>query len=84
MRKKPPKSKLRATVVLMRRRLAVDERGATAIEYALVASGIGVAIAATVVEPRFGHPRPLRQRRGAVLNALGRFSGPPSRRPKFR
>jgi pilus assembly protein Flp/PilA len=30
-------------------RFLVDEGGATAIEYALVASGIGVAIAATVV-----------------------------------
>jgi pilus assembly protein Flp/PilA len=48
MRKKPTKSNLRTTVALMRRRLADDERGATAIEYALVASGIGVAIAATV------------------------------------
>ena len=30
-------------------RFARDERGATAIEYALVASGIAVAIASTVV-----------------------------------
>jgi pilus assembly protein Flp/PilA len=30
------------------RRLLVDERGATAIEYALVAGGIACAIAATV------------------------------------
>jgi len=29
-------------------RLAADERGATAIEYALIASGVGAAIAATV------------------------------------
>jgi pilus assembly protein Flp/PilA len=28
--------------------LAKDDRGATAIEYALIASGVGVAIAATV------------------------------------
>jgi pilus assembly protein Flp/PilA len=48
MRKKPPKSNLRATVALLRRRLGDDEQGATAIEYALVAAGIGVAIAATV------------------------------------
>ncbi len=48
MRKKPTKSNLRATVALMRRRLADDEQGATAIEYALVASGIAVAIAAAV------------------------------------
>ncbi len=46
MRKRPTKSNLRATVALMRRRLAADERGATAIEYALVAAGIGIAIAA--------------------------------------
>ena len=48
MRKKPTKSNLRATVALLRRRLADDEQGATAIEYALVAAGIGVAVAATV------------------------------------
>jgi pilus assembly protein Flp/PilA len=48
MRKKPTKSNLRATVALIRRRLVADEQGATAIEYALVASGIGVAIAAAV------------------------------------
>jgi pilus assembly protein Flp/PilA len=47
MRKKPTKSNLRATVAVMRRRLA-DDKGATAIEYALVAAGIGVAVAATV------------------------------------
>jgi pilus assembly protein Flp/PilA len=32
----------------MRQRLAKDEEGATAIEYALIASGIGAAIASTV------------------------------------
>ena len=48
MRKKPIKSNLRANVALLRRRLAADEQGGTAIEYALVASGIGVAIAAAV------------------------------------
>jgi pilus assembly protein Flp/PilA len=47
MRKKPIKSNLRATVAVLRRRLA-DDKGATAIEYALVAAGIGVAVAATV------------------------------------
>jgi pilus assembly protein Flp/PilA len=31
------------------RRFLHDERGATAIEYALIASGIAVAIAATIV-----------------------------------
>ena len=30
-------------------RFARDERAATAIEYAMIASGIGVAIAATIV-----------------------------------
>lgn len=30
------------------RRCATDESGATAIEYALVASGVGAAVAATV------------------------------------
>jgi len=32
------------------RRLLADESGATAIEYALVASGVGAAIAATVYQ----------------------------------
>ncbi|HZN28046.1 MAG TPA: Flp family type IVb pilin [Xanthobacteraceae bacterium] len=35
-------------MAIMRRRLADDERGATAIEYAMIAAGIGVAIAAAV------------------------------------
>ena len=43
-----PRTALRATMALMRGRLAADENGATAIEYALIAAGIGVAIAATV------------------------------------
>jgi pilus assembly protein Flp/PilA len=42
------KTKLRLTMAIMRQRLAADERGATAIEYAMIAAGIGVAIAATV------------------------------------
>ncbi len=41
-------STLRPTLALMRQRLAKDEEGATAIEYAIIASGIGVAVAATV------------------------------------
>lgn len=41
-------SKLRSTMALMRQRLAQDEDGATAIEYALIASGVGAAVAATV------------------------------------
>lgn len=49
MRKKLPKSNLGATVVALRKRLVHDEQGATAIEYALIASGVGVAIAATVM-----------------------------------
>jgi pilus assembly protein Flp/PilA len=42
------KTKLRDTITLMRRRLAGNEQGATAIEYALIAAGIGAAVAATV------------------------------------
>ena len=42
------KTKLSLTMAIMRQRLADDERGATAIEYAMIAAGIGVAIAATV------------------------------------
>ena len=42
------KTKLRDTIALMRRRLAGNEQGATAIEYALIAAGIGATIAATV------------------------------------
>jgi pilus assembly protein Flp/PilA len=41
-------SKLRSIVALLRARMAADEGGATAIEYALIASGIGAAVAATV------------------------------------
>ena len=42
------KTKLSLTMAIMRQRLADDERGATAIEYSMIAAGIGVAIAATV------------------------------------
>jgi Flp pilus assembly pilin Flp len=42
------KSTLQATLALLRRRLTDDEEGATAIEYAIVASGIGVVVATTV------------------------------------
>jgi pilus assembly protein Flp/PilA len=48
MRTKLPKSGLWADVALLRRRVVDDERGATAIEYAIVAAGIAVAIAAAV------------------------------------
>jgi Flp pilus assembly pilin Flp len=41
-------SKLSSTLALLRARIATDEHGATAIEYALVASGVGAAVAATV------------------------------------
>jgi pilus assembly protein Flp/PilA len=42
------KSQLRPIIALLRERLAADEKGATAIEYALIASGVGAAVAATV------------------------------------
>jgi Flp pilus assembly pilin Flp len=44
----PKKSQLRPIMALLRARLAADEQGATAIEYALIASGVGAAVAATV------------------------------------
>jgi Flp pilus assembly pilin Flp len=47
-RKPPTKSKLRSTIALLRARLVAAEEGATAIEYALMASGIGLAVATTV------------------------------------
>jgi Flp pilus assembly pilin Flp len=42
------KSQLRPIMSLLRERLASNEQGATAIEYALIASGVGAAVAATV------------------------------------
>jgi len=42
------RSKLRPMLTRLAARLATEEGGATAIEYALMASGIGAAIAATV------------------------------------
>jgi pilus assembly protein Flp/PilA len=42
------KTKLPTTIDLMRQFLTGDERGATAIEYALIACGVGAAIASTV------------------------------------
>jgi Flp pilus assembly pilin Flp len=42
------KSQLALTMNVLRARIAEDERGATAIEYALLASGIGAAVAITV------------------------------------
>ncbi|HWL31507.1 MAG TPA: Flp family type IVb pilin [Xanthobacteraceae bacterium] len=44
----PPFHILRAEVARTLARFCSDERGATAIEYALIASGVSVAIAATV------------------------------------
>ncbi|MFL6799105.1 MAG: Flp family type IVb pilin [Xanthobacteraceae bacterium] len=42
------KSRLHAIMTILRVQAAADERGATAIEYALIAAGVGVAVAATV------------------------------------
>ena len=50
MPKKPKKTSLRSTLTLMRKALPRDEQGATAIEYAMIAAGIGVAIVAAVTK----------------------------------
>ena len=39
---------LGSMLALLRRRAAGDEQGATAIEYAMIAAGIGAAVASTV------------------------------------
>jgi Flp pilus assembly pilin Flp len=39
---------LGAMLALLRRRAAGNEQGATAIEYAMIAAGIGAAVATTV------------------------------------
>ena len=39
---------LGSMLALLRRRAAGDEQGATAIEYAMVAAGVGLAVATTV------------------------------------
>jgi pilus assembly protein Flp/PilA len=44
----PAREQLRLALALLRARVVRDEAGATAIEYALIASGIGAALAATV------------------------------------
>jgi Flp pilus assembly pilin Flp len=44
----PNKVTLRSTVTLMRGFLLTDERGASSIEYAIIAAGIGATIAVTV------------------------------------
>ena len=43
-RRMPSKTKLSSTLALLRARLVTEEEGATAIEYALMASGIGTAV----------------------------------------
>jgi pilus assembly protein Flp/PilA len=49
MPKKPARrSNLRPMLKLLRSRIATDQEGATAIEYALIACGIGAAVAATI------------------------------------
>ena len=39
---------LGSMLALLRRRVAGNEQGATAIEYAMIASGVGAAVAAAV------------------------------------
>ena len=41
-------STLGSVLALLRRRVTGDEQGATAIEYAMIASGVGAAVAAAV------------------------------------
>jgi Flp pilus assembly pilin Flp len=41
-------STLGSVLALLRRRVTGDEQGATAIEYALIAAGVGAAVSATV------------------------------------
>jgi Flp pilus assembly pilin Flp len=41
-------STLRSRIAMLSRRAAADEQGGTAITYALIAAGIGAAVAATV------------------------------------
>jgi len=44
----PTPDSMRSQVSMLSERAAGDEEGGTAIEYALIASGIGAAVAATV------------------------------------
>ena len=46
--RKTRRSTLPLHLLMLRKRMATDQEGATAIEYALMASGIGAAVAATV------------------------------------
>ncbi len=48
MLKAKPERTLKSHVETLTRRAAGDEQGGTAIEYALIAAGIGAAVAATV------------------------------------
>jgi len=41
-------TRLASVLALLRQRAAGDEHGATAIEYAMVAAGVGLAVATTV------------------------------------
>ena len=44
----PKTTKLASALALLRRRATGDEHGATAIEYAMIAAGVGLAVATTV------------------------------------
>jgi Flp pilus assembly pilin Flp len=44
----PRTAGVRIYLATLGRRAAADQRGATAVEYALIAAGIGAAVAATV------------------------------------
>jgi len=44
----PRTAGVRTHLATLGRRAAADQRGATAVEYALIAAGIGAAVAATV------------------------------------
>jgi len=46
--RKERRSTLPLHLSMLRKRMAKDQEGATAIEYALIASGVGAAVAATV------------------------------------
>jgi Flp pilus assembly pilin Flp len=48
MLKAEPESPQQSHAETLRRRVAGNEEGGTAIEYALIAAGIGAAVAATV------------------------------------
>jgi Flp pilus assembly pilin Flp len=70
----PKESQLRPIMALLRARLAADEQGATAIEYALIASGVGAAVAATVYNlvVRFHVSNPIKRLFRACRTKCGR------------